>query len=667
MILGKLSGRYTTTKFTFIVDGDAQKFEYVQVYHPDYGYVLCQIVELIRDGEKITASCNVIGYKAEDGYIKPIRSTFLSNTEVLRAEDRFIKETVMMQNKENGAYIGLLEGKDIQVHLDLQKMLTKHVAILAKTGAGKSYTAAVLLEEIIEKGIPLLIIDPHGEYVTMKTPNEDKKELDLMPRFKIKAKGYVKNVVEYGNPATNPNVKPIRVSNKLSSQELLHLLPAKLTSTQKSIVYSALENVDDVSFTDLLFEIDKDESSSKYSLINVIKFLMNLDIFSAAPTPLNELVIQGRCSVLNLKGFNPELQEILVYKLLKDLFAKRKHNQIPPFFMIIEEAHNFCPERNFGERKSSGIIRTIAAEGRKFGLGLCVISQRPARVDNNVLSQCNTQIIMKVTNPSDLKAIVHSVEGITKESEEEIKNLPIGTAMVTGVTDTPLFVNIRPRKSQHGGSAASMFNELEQVKKFSTKQTAYTEENVLPIITPKMTKKDIKLMSQKPVESVQSILVPAAMAFCKGKTDFNLVVERINGKVLLNTDTMETGSLPDLSKLTANEMKVLKECYNKKEFMPSEIELPDLARIGNYLKLLQSKGYIILTGQKYTLNPKILLKDLSHYANYDSIQLIKLSYDKKIKPRFSLEDIKTKLSHFVNVEEVRECHLVQYKVTHKLI
>ena len=80
------------------------------------------------------------------------------------------------------------------------------------------------------------------------------------------------------------------------------------------------------------------------------------------------------------------------------------------------------------------------SEGRKFGLGVCLISQRPSRVEKNALSQVNTQIILKVTNPNDVKSISSSVEGITSETEKEIKNIPIGTALVTGVVDTPIFV-----------------------------------------------------------------------------------------------------------------------------------------------------------------------------------------------------------------------------------
>ena len=57
---------------------------------------------------------------------------------------------------------------------------------------------------------------------------------------------------------------------------------------------------------------------------------------------------------------------------------------------------------------------------------------------------------MKVTNPHDVKALGSSIEGITAETESEIKNIPVGTALVTGVIDLPLFVKIRARRTKHG-------------------------------------------------------------------------------------------------------------------------------------------------------------------------------------------------------------------------
>ncbi len=661
MMLGKIIGKTTTTRFSFLVESSkAKKFDYVQVLHEEYGYILCQIVEMTRDSEKTIAYCNILGYKDKSGRIKQIRTPFMPGSEVLLAQDKFISDVIKLDSAKEGAYIGLLEGKTIPVMLDLKKLLTKHIAVLAKTGAGKSYTAGVLLEEIMEKSIPLLIIDPHGEYSQMRFPNENKEEIKEMPRFNIKPKGYLKKIVEYGNQELNPNVKPLKISNVLSPRELLHLLPAKLTSTQKAIVYSALKNIDKVDFKNLIYYVEQDESSSKYTVINTLTYLMNLNIFSSSPTPLNEIIKPGKCSIINLKGYNPELQEIIVYKLMKDLFEKRKKGYIPPFFAVIEEAHNFCPERNFGEAKSSDILRTIASEGRKFGLGLAIISQRPARVDNNVLSQCNTQIILKVTNPSDLKAISKSVEGMTKEAEEEIRNLPIGTAMVTGLVDMPLFVNIRIRKSQHGGSSVNMFEEF---KELSDKRTPYSEKTVLPLIVPKISKKDIKLMSDRPVEKIETYLIPAVMLFCAN--DYKLLVEKIKGEIVVNADNFETVVLPEIERLTPNEIKLLKECVKRKEFTVNELRETNILRIENYINILISKGYLIKELGKLKINPRYVLRDLSNYASFEEIKMAKISYTKKLPEKIPSQEIVSRMSRFTKIESVRDCYIAHFRPVYK--
>ncbi|NTV22968.1 MAG: ATP-binding protein [Nanoarchaeota archaeon] len=136
MILGKICGKITTAHFQFLIEKEARKFEFVQVLHRVYDYVLCQIVEIERTDKDI-AKCIVIGYKDEKGRIKSVDIPFDQNTEVLRAEDDFIKSIIKLENSEKGAFVGRLEGKNIDIFLDLTKLLTKHVAILAKSGAGK--------------------------------------------------------------------------------------------------------------------------------------------------------------------------------------------------------------------------------------------------------------------------------------------------------------------------------------------------------------------------------------------------------------------------------------------------------------------------------------------------------------------------------------------------
>lgn len=661
MILGKIFGKITTTHFNFIIEKETKKFEFVQVLHKVYDYVLCQVVEIERT-EKDIAKCIVIGYKDDKGRIKPIRIPFEQNSEVLKAEDEFIKSVIKLEDSEKGAFIGKLEGKNIDVKIDLRKLLTKHVAILAKSGAGKSYCVGVLIEEIIDKKVPVLIIDPHGEYSSLKYPNDEEQE--ALQKYNLKPQGF-KKVYEYGDSKLNPELRPLRLNNNLTPNEITHLIPGKLSNTQMGILYSSLKHIDQVNFTNVLLELDKEENNSKWTIINNLEHLNNMGIFTDSFIPYNEFIQPGRCSIINMKGIPPEVQEIIAYKLIKDLFEMRKKNKIPPFFTIIEEAHNYCPERSFGEKRSSQILRTVASEGRKFGMGLCIVSQRPARVDKSVLSQCTTQIILKVTNPNDLKAIVNSVEGITSETEEEIKNLSIGTALVTGVVDMPLFVNIRTRITQHGGQATDILKQAEE-KDFFEEVQEFEETDLLPIIKPKLTVKDIKLMSEKPIKEIHEILIPGYLFLCQDKTsEYNVLVESVKGNVITDIDEHKSKALPELDKLTQKEVKVLHTAFQLKKFTKEDMIKKGLPLdIDNELESLVVKKYLI-KGEKYEISDNYVLSQLSKYACFNKIDFLKINYNLKKEPKLDIDAIKEKLSKFTSIKDQRECFILKHGIKYE--
>jgi DNA helicase HerA-like ATPase len=665
MMLGKIVGKVNTNHFSFEADIDVNKFEFVQVPHKEYGFVLCQIIE-VEKTEKILAQCNIIGYKDRQGLLKRVMVPFEQGTEVLRASDDFIISVLKFEEAgKSGAYVGKLEGRDISIHLDLKKLLTKHVAVLAKSGAGKSYVVGVLLEEIFERKVPLLVIDPHGEYSKMRFKNENEKEKELMPRFNIKPKGF--NITEYGDTSVVPEARPLRLNAHVSGSELIHLIPGKLSNNQLAILYSALKNIPEPNFEELLFELEREESSAKWSLVSVIEYLKNLNIFSESPTPFNEIIKSGNCSIINMKGINPDIQDIIVYKLCKDLFALRKQNKVPPFFLVVEEAHNYCPERSFGEKKSSEVLRNIASEGRKFGLGLCIISQRPARVDKSVLSQCTTQIILKVTNPNDLKAVSNSVEGITAESEKEIQNLPIGTALITGVTDIPLFVNIRPRKSMHGGHAVDILEQPEK-EEFFEKIKEFEEQELLPIIKPQTSIKDLEVMSEKPIKKVTTLLVPAYLFKCKDKDqEYNLLVEMIDGFIVTDKEDFKTKRLPVLEELSKKELNMLQTAVSLKGFDTTQIikKLGVNLDVEQELNSLVSKGYLDKSeGKKFKISDNVVFTRLSNVACFDKPEFANIKYHAKLEAKQNLDKTKDKLSKFTNVIDQNECFIVKREIVY---
>ncbi len=826
VILGRICGKTTTYEFEFIVDklieNKAKKHEFLQVYHKDYGYVLCQVANLTKDIEKTVAKCSIIGYKdPESNSIKTIRTPFMPESEVLLAEDEFIQE-ILQYNKEKGAFVGYLEFREIPIHLNINKFVTKHACILAKTGAGKSYTVGVLIEEMLDKGIPLLVIDPHGEYSSLKQENNNPFELEKLSNFNLHSKTYKMQVQEYGDVSINKDLKPLKLKDNFTPQELVNLFP-RLTSTQQSILYSAIQDLDEVNFENLTEKLRFVDNNAKFTILSVIDYLKKTNLFSLFPTDYNEIIRTGKLSIINLKGIEPEIQQIIVYKLLKDLFQLRKQNKISPFLCIIEEAHNYIPEKHIGEAKSSSIIRTIASEGRKFGLGLCVVSQRPALIEKNVLSQCNTQIILKVTNPNDLKAITSSAEGLTYNAENDIKNLPVGTAMITGFVEMPIFVNIRPRKSKHGGTSIEIVKDMpepkvlieevaeeesvdetqyglsedeflgmdereEQYKKeyekeddkeydreyekeddkeyekederqddkeyeeqdekeyieqddavlsktekyltldefqiknedkpkvelrlnkmidenievdideFDDKMTEEQKDDIikeiknkidikldfeekdiveeakeyqelLPLIKPKLSKKDLKLISSEPVQRIDTVLIPASLIRCRRKDhEFNILVELVKGKVVEEIDKMKTMEIIDLGKFSIAEVQVLEtglHLYTFTESMITNKTGLGITKVQNILNLLYNEGVLDKNNEYYSISHDTTLISHPHdYSYNEEIKYESVDFNEKEEKIKSVEEIKKKLNQFVDIVEDKDCFIVKYEIVY---
>lgn len=647
MLLGRISGKVTTNAFTFEAKLDVKKFEYVKVPHRIYDWVLCQIVEIETTTEATTARCHVLGY-AEKGKVQRMRIPFDVGSEVFLADDEFIREIVRLDGE--GGYLGKLDGRDVDVHLDLNKLLTRHVAVLAKSGSGKSYAVGVLLEEIIERGVPVLVIDPHGEYGSLRSPSAD--DAERLAPFHVQPRGYP--VREYGDPNERGTL-PLRLPNNLTQQELVHLIPGKLNNTQLGILYNAIRGIDEINFETVLLQLEQEESNAKWSIINLIEHLRTLGIFSSAPLAYNELLKGGSCSVVNMRGFAPEIQQIIVYKLAKDLFELRKQNKVPPFFLVVEEAHNYCPERSFGEATSSKILRTIASEGRKFGLGLCVISQRPARVDKSVLSQCTTQLILKVTNPNDLKAVSTSVEGLTAESEREIQNLAIGTALVTGVVDMPLFVNVRPRRTEHGGHAVNILEQAE----FLEQQEEFASQDLIPVIQPLTTVHDLKLAEDR---DVAIHLVPGYLFTCEEKEEtYKILVEMIGGEVVVDLEEFATRKLPELRHLSARQLRILQAAHRlKRSTVEQLMKEANVMDIQEPLADLSAKGYLTLDGA-VALTDRYLLSTLRSAACQRHVEYQHVAGERHSAEQ-NLDDVRNALSRFTTVLDHQECTIVRHEL-----
>ena len=117
-----------------------------------------------------------------------------------------------------------------------------------------------------------------------------------------------------------------------------------------------------------------------------------------------------------------------------------------PVVLVLEEAHNYIPEKTKGDRESVSkiIFERIAREGRKFGLSLVISSQRPSELSRTVLSQCNSFIIHRIQNPEDQQYIKSIVPSVNQDLLEQLPILAQQTALTFGdCVRSPALVKIR--------------------------------------------------------------------------------------------------------------------------------------------------------------------------------------------------------------------------------
>ncbi|MBN1389318.1 MAG: ATP-binding protein [Candidatus Thermoplasmatota archaeon] len=489
--VGVVFGNVGSNEFRCVLlDSDIKELDHVQVEHPTEGWVLGMIdkVELRSDlthegalmnlfgkGGDVTfkrvATVSLIGARNQRNVLARPLTPILPSSKVFRPEPDLLKSTLgLALTREQGVYLGKVLNTEVDVVLSPNDLVQRHLSIIAKSGSGKSYACGVLTEELNRLNIPVVIMDLHGEYRSLIAPNTDGEDYRRMGRFAVKPKGLGKRLREFTFSEVDivgEQPSPLGIDIRgFRAEDLLELMGLKNIGYGTSVLYNALNKVtdilgDDWEIFDLVAAVQTDNNPAKWNILNGLEHLARLPFFKNPPTPLVEIVVPGKVTVIELKEVPLDIQQIGAAALLRRLFNARKDCLIPPFMLVVEEAHNFCPQS--GPAITSSILRTIASEGRKFGLGLTVVSQRPAKVDKNVLSQCGTQVLLKVTNPNDIKAVIASFEGLDARMSDEIQNLPVAVAIVVGGNiSTPVLVEVRTRSTRHGGDAVDIMGEIDR-------------------------------------------------------------------------------------------------------------------------------------------------------------------------------------------------------------
>jgi uncharacterized protein len=467
--------------------------------------VVTALVGLSDDAPEIyEVAVEVIGYFEPGlGFMNP-RKTPDPGAKVFLATNQMLRMSLNRKQCQTvgSAHIGdllLREKGEVPIALDVKELVSTHMAILAGTGSGKSYTAGVLIEELMRpyNRAAVLILDPHGEYATLQ-------EIQGHPEFC--AEGYSPRV-----KVLTPDDIRIRYSS-LDYYDMVTLLP-QMSERQQAILdkgFGVLRkhrseyrwNMQDlIAAVNEADQKEDDEGnvtqgSSAQALEWKLQRLERSQYFHAFEHSISprDLFEPGQVTVLQMNEISQEEQQVICTAVLRSANQARMntHRQLVepddesyvpfPLFVLLEEAHRFAPAHEPSRCKQ--VLRTILSEGRKFGIGVGLITQRPGKIDADVLSQCMSQFIMRIINPVDQDSLKHGVESAGRELLKELPSLTKGQVILSGAcVNAPVLCKVRSRLTKHGGETLDA-PEMWQ-KYFQGHQVAVRQIEEAPLAMPK--------------------------------------------------------------------------------------------------------------------------------------------------------------------------------------
>ena len=494
MVVGICVGETNLSEVTFISDKMPQVGQYVTIEY-DGKKVLGMVENLVRGNDALNIDVNdfkaiqkISRIGAEDNYIRGKvkilgdvnddlrlpRTPVLPGTEIKLADAEILKEIFKVTNPIK---LGtLVNQSDVDVNVDANPILSRHLAILAMTGAGKSNTVSVLIDQLLSYNVPVFVFDMHGEYRDADFPNGDVNVIKPKINPKYMAFYEIKKLV---NIPSNAYVQErfFRKAFKEAREQLEDGVAAENNFLQ--LMYNILENWSleegsDKKIVDVMNKID--DSMDRYS-----------NLFDQYTGNILTSIKKAHVNVLDLSQVDEPVASVLVSHILRNSLKRSKQaanngdkkelldNSV---FYILEEAHILAPNKRDSDSKRC--IQRVAREGRKFGLGLCLVSQSPKTVDHDALSQMNNMIILRLVEPEDQRHVQSASESLSQDLINQLPSLNVGEAIVLGLmTKVPTLVKIDKFKGRRHGDDMDIVSHFKDSLKREAEEIKEQEDELL--------------------------------------------------------------------------------------------------------------------------------------------------------------------------------------------
>jgi DNA helicase HerA-like ATPase len=328
----------------------------------------------------------------------------------------------------------------------------RHTFLCGQSGSGKTYSLGVMLERLLlETDLRIIILDPNSDYVRLGSLR-DGVDAAVTARY-----GDVAGAIAVHSGAGRGHERlRLRVAELSPAAQgaLLRLDP--IADREEHAELAALLAQDAPPSIDDLVESDRPEARR----LGLRARNLGVDAFGVwgrdEPGSVLDVLHDpaARCVVVDLGGLATRAEQALAAEaVLGRLWARRENRE--PVLIVIDEAHNVCPARPedpLTALATDHAVR-IAAEGRKFGLYMLVATQRPQKVHENVVSQCDNLVLMRLNSSADAAFAEGVFSFVPPTLIRQAAAFGLGEALVAGkISPHPTLVRFGARIAEEGGA-----------------------------------------------------------------------------------------------------------------------------------------------------------------------------------------------------------------------
>lgn len=435
---------------------------------------------------------------------------------------------------------GLVKQRELPFIMDLKSMHQyPHIGVFGGSGSGKSFGLRVLLEELMQKEIPTIVLDPHYEMDFSDCPDYFKDEkrdfngsfkclqvgVHVGVKFEDLTAGDLKNLLDASSPLSDAmnNVVDVLFKNKDSYLSFSNRLQALTEAQEEGSVQRIQQRIENAKNNDEkdAWEVRKDlfiqyDKTCPYNSVKGILWrlrrLYNEGIFSKDSRDIENYLKDGFLVII--QGSTRILQVYSTY-ILNNIYHKRREfkdaqykkaaaDYFPPFIVVTDEAHNFAPKGY--ESPSKSILKEISQEGRKYGVFLALATQRPTLLDETITAQLNTKLIFRTVRASDIDTIKEETD-ITSEEAKRLPYLRTGDVFISSaVVGRTIFARIRAAYtvSPH---TQNPFDELKQKKNEGDEKFMRIISDKLPILGTDLLNTIIEIERDEKITFTQDELI----------------------------------------------------------------------------------------------------------------------------------------------------------------